>query len=218
MKSKNEPEEEIDVAPSSEDIVSYWSSLWSANKEYNVGANWLKVFEIENQDVSPMKEPEITCELLAEVIKSRHSWKGPGSDKIHNFWYKKLTSVHHELVEVLNDLFEHPEKIPPFITEGRTYLLAKGKKSTDPSKYRPITCLQTVYKIMTSCVAKMISKHLDSQNLMSDQQKGCRRGTKGCKEQLIIDLNILNEVKKKKRKLYCCYIDYQKAYDSVSHS
>jgi hypothetical protein len=53
---------------------------------------------------------------------------------------------------------------------------------------------------------------------MAIQQKGCARNSMGCKEQLIIDSVILEQVKKQSRNLHVTYTDYQKAYDSVPHS
>jgi len=208
----------LDNIPNQEQINTYWSSIWDQNKSYQPGTNWLQQEEEENSEVIPMAEPTITEAIVTEVIKNTHSWKSPGSDNIHNFWYKKLTSTHTKLTEYINDFIKHPEKTPRFITEGKTYLLPKGKPSKEPSKYRPITCLQTVYKIITSCITNLLNTHVEEQTIMTEEQKGCRKGTKGCKEQLIMDSIILNEVKKKHKKLSCCYIDYQKAYDSVPHS
>jgi hypothetical protein len=50
------------------------------------------------------------------------------------------------------------------------------------------------------------------------QQKGCARNSMGCKEQLIIDSAILEQVKKQSRNLHVTYIGYQKVYDSVPRS
>ena len=88
----------------------------------------------------------------------------------------------------------------------------------NPAKYRPITCLQNIYKIITSCVSELIYEHLDKYSLLTEQQKGCRKQSQGCKEQLTIDSVILKQVYKNKSDLYTMYIDYQKAYDSVPHT
>ena len=88
----------------------------------------------------------------------------------------------------------------------------------NPANYRPITCLQTIYKILTSCINELIYKHIESNNIMTEQQKGCRKQSQGCKEQLIIDSVISKQALTKKRNIYTMYIDYRKAYDSVPHS
>jgi hypothetical protein len=61
-------------------------------------------------------------------------------------------------------------------------------------------------------------KHLDTYKLLAEKQKGRIKNSQGCKEQPIIDSVVLEQAHKDKRKLYIAYIDYCKAFDSVSHS
>ena len=60
-------------------------------------------------------------------------------------------------------------------------------------------------------------RHLEKNHLMPAEQKGCRKGSYGCKEILLLNKVILNDVKKRKRNLSMAWIDYQKAFDSVPH-
>jgi hypothetical protein len=61
---------------------------------------------------------------------------------------------------------------------------------------------------------------MDDENLMPKEQKGCCRGSKGCKDQLLISKAMLQECKCKGKKKNLCmaWIDYQKAFDRVPHS
>jgi hypothetical protein len=56
------------------------------------------------------------------------------------------------------------------------------------------------------------------ENLIQKEQKGCYRGSKGCEDQLLISKTILQECKRRKKKLSMAWIDYQKAFDRVPHS
>jgi hypothetical protein len=56
------------------------------------------------------------------------------------------------------------------------------------------------------------------ENLIPKEQKGCYRGSKGCKDQLLISKAILQECKRKKKNLSMAWIDYQKVFDMVPHS
>lgn len=96
-------------------------------------------------------------------------------------------------------------------------MISKGNDSEDPSQYRPITCLPTIYKILTSIISTKITTHLEYNNIIAEEQKGCRRGHMGCKEQLIIDSIIHRQAIAKNRNLHCTYIDYRKAFDSIPH-
>lgn len=96
-------------------------------------------------------------------------------------------------------------------------MIPKTQYSPQPAQYRPITCLPTIYKILTSAIALKINT-LTTITLIAGEQKGCRRGHMGCKEQLIIDSTIYKHATTHNRNLHCTYIDYKKASDSIPHS
>ena len=164
-------------------------------------------------------EPQITADILTNIIKDTHSWKAPGTDNIHNYWYKKFITTHIYLAQHIKEFINKPDTLPTFLTEGITYMLPKDTNdTTNPAKYRPITCLQTIYKIITSCITHHIQAHITANNILSEQQKGYRPGSQGCKEQLLIDSVILRQAKISHRNIYTTFIDYKKAFDSVPHS
>ena len=63
-----------------------------------------------------------------------------------------------------------------------------------------------------------MQKYMDDENLIPKEQKGCYRGSKGCKDQLLISKAILQGCKSRKKNLSMAWIDYQKAFDRVPHS
>ena len=68
----------------------------------------------------------------------------------------------------------------------------KNKKAgAIPSNYRPITCLCTTFKLMTAIIADAIQNHLYKYNLISEEQKGNRKNSRGTKDHLLIDKMIL---------------------------
>ena len=50
------------------------------------------------------------------------------------------------------------------------------------------------------------------------EQKGCRKRSRGTKDQLLIDKAILEDSEHKHRNLAMAWVDYKKAYDMVPHS
>lgn len=166
-----------------------------------------------------MRNAEIGCDDVKEAVKNLLNWKAPGIDGIHNFWLKKFYVLHSKMAEIFNNVLSNPENLPKSFTSGITYLLPKVQAEIlQPSQYRPITCLPTLYKLFTSIITNKIYKHVTDNGIMPVEQKGCQRGSYGCKEQIIIDTLITEKAKKNKRSLYWGYIDYQKAFDSVPHS
>lgn len=103
----------------------------------------------------------ITEEDLQVAISKSHNWKTPGIDNIQNYWYKKFTCTHTRIAKCLTEIVQNPEKMPHFLTKGITYLKPKSANTADPTQYRPITCLPTLYKILTSCITNKITNHLE---------------------------------------------------------
>ena len=105
------------------------------------------------------------------------------------------------------------------MTKRRTILLIKDKvKGNAVGNYRPITCLPIMWKVLTGIVAVDLYQHLHQSSFLPDEQKGCRKESRGTKDQLVIDRAILRDCKQRKTNLAIAWIDYKKAYDSVPHS
>jgi hypothetical protein len=138
---------------------------------------------------------------------------------VPNFWLKCFTALHEDLVRELNAIMVEPKNSPTWLTSGTTYLLPKKAEGTNnPKNYRPITCLPTTYKLLTSILSEHVDRHLTGNNIMAEEQKGCTRGSYGCKEQLLVNQMILDDARSRKKNLSVAWIDYQKAFDSIPHS
>lgn len=204
--------------PSEEEVTSYWRSIWSVPVEHKEDTLWIKNERRRHVELAAQEDFLLTAEELASVIASTHNWKATGTDNLHNFWYKRFTSMHKILAQQINRIIKEPETCPSFLTEGRTFLKPKNSDTRDPANYRPITCLQTLYKIITAVIARKIEKHLSTGSVMTEQQKGCRRFAQGCKEQLVIDSVVMKQIEVEQRNAHTAYIDYKKAFDSIPHS
>uniref|UniRef100_A0A1X7TDD6 Reverse transcriptase domain-containing protein n=1 Tax=Amphimedon queenslandica TaxID=400682 RepID=A0A1X7TDD6_AMPQE len=75
-----------------------------------------------------------------------------------------------------------------------------------------------MWKLLTGVLAEYLYIFFESNELLPEEQKGCRRGSKGTKDQLLIDKMVLRDCKKRRTNLSLAWIDYKKAYDMVPHS
>lgn len=205
-------------SPEPETLKEFWSNIWSVPKEH-AESQWIKQDKQTLHNIPDMEFDTINLDTLKLVIGKLHNWKATGSDNIHNFWYKKFTYLHHIILNHINNFIKSPETMPEYVTLGTTYMLPKDKSDMkNPAKYRPITCLQNIYKIITSCISEIIYRHTNSNSILAEQQKGCRRHSQGCKEQLTVDAVVSKQALVKSRNIYTMYIDYKKAFDSVPHT
>ena len=106
-------------------------------------------------------------------------------------------------------------------------------KGAQASNYRSVACLPMMWKLLTGVMGEklyylcssvsspFLSKwyyHLERNGLLTDEQKGCRKGSRGSKDPLLVDKAILKNCRRRLTKLSISWIDYKKAYDMVPHS
>ena len=146
------------------------------------------------------------------------NWKSAGPDLVQEFWLKNFSSLHErvrlQLKECLDSVF-----VPSWLTRGKTSLLQKDKsKGNVASNYRPLTCLSLIWKLSAVVIADQIYEHLDQEKLLPEEQKGCRKGSRGTNDLVYIDRAVFKEVKSRNKNLAMTRIDYKRAYNMVPHS
>ena len=144
--------------------------------------------------------------------------KVPGPDFVQGFWLKNFKSTQEGLRRNLQKCLENGNVLM-WMTKGRRILRQKEKeKGKTASNYRPITFLSLVLKLLTGIIAEKNYGFLDTNLLLPQEQKRCRRKCRGMDDRLFIDKIIMREVKMKKQNLSIALTDYKKVYDMVLHS
>ncbi|CAG4958012.1 unnamed protein product [Parnassius apollo] len=202
--------------PDQADTVAFWRGLWSEPVNHSEGP-WMEVVASQSASVTPMDPVTITPEDVAEAVRRAPNWKGPGLDGLYHYWLKGFVVCHAVLARQFQEALDQ-KSLPSLFTTGITHLVPKYQDTTDPSKYRPITCLPTIYKTLTSILSSRITRHLELNQVMSRAQNRCRGGGRGTKEPLLIDAVISKVVKRNRRNFSAAWIDYRKAFDSVPHT
>ena len=114
----------------------------------------MKETEKQEWEYIELKEVEFS-------LKKSNNWKSPGLEKLPNFWLNILTSTHKVLTHSLSQKMKHPKEIPEWLTKWITYLLLKVSETNSPKNYRPITCLSTIYKILTPIITERTYSFLE---------------------------------------------------------
>ena len=71
-----------------------------------------------------------------------------------------------------------------WLVQGTTNLLPKKEETWIPKNYRPIACLPTTFKILTSVITDRLYNHLEKESIMTPEQRG---GKKDCYQWRIQD-------------------------------
>jgi hypothetical protein len=155
----------------------------------------------------------ITLEEASYCLKNMKNDKSPGSDgfpaEFFKFFWKKLGVF---VVRALNNSFEDRE-LSTTQREGIITCIPKGNKPKEFIKnWRPISLLNVVYKIGSSCVANRLKAFLPA--LISEDQTGFIKGRyMGDNIRLIYDLMQYLEDKNQPGMLLS--LDFEKAFDSL---
>lgn len=149
------------------------------------------------------------------ISKLKNSKTPSPLDKILNEYIKATKEV---LIPVYCKLFNcvlETGLIPQSWLEGFIVPIFKNKgDSKDPNNYRPITILSCLGKLFTSILNQRLTTYLDDNNIMDENQAGFRQGY-SCSDQ-IFTLHFLVEIlKKRRKKLFCAFIDFSQAFDNL---
>ena len=74
--------------------------------------------------------------------------------------------------------------------------------------YRPIRFLNLLWKLLTGITNEKVNNHLNQQKLLPEEQEGCRRKTRGTKDQLLTDMAVVRNSRRRKTNLNEAWIDF----------
>ena len=109
--------------------------------------------------------------------------------------------------------------MPDWLTHGRTILCQKDRtKGNAVDNYRPISCLPLMWKLLTGIISEHLYRYLEEEKILPEEQKGCKRNSRGTKDQVLLDKALIRDWKRSSTNLAMAWIDYRKAYDMIPHS
>ena len=91
----------------------------------------------------------------------------------------------------------------------------KNKGSLDdPDNYRGITLLSCLGKLFTSCLNNRLSNYIEALGILGEDQAGFRSGYSTL-DHIFVLHSVIDLYLFKKKRLYCAFVDYRKAFDLV---
>nr|VZI25368.1 unnamed protein product [Spirometra erinaceieuropaei] len=92
----------------------------------------------------------------------------------------------------------------------------KGGSRASANNYRPVSLTSICCKIMEKIIKKALVQSLEQHHLLSDAQHGFRSG-RSCLTNLLFTLERWTKARDEGKVVHAIYIDFKKAFDSVSH-
>lgn len=169
----------------------------------------------ETVDENVILNSKITIEEIKKCIKNLKNGKSPGEDKILNEYIKSTQYIFLPIYEKLFNYVFDSGIIPISWLEGIIRPIYKNKG--DPklvNNYRPITILSCLGKLFTAVLNNRLTMYLDNENILNENQAGFRQGY-STNDNIFVLHSLIEVIKKGRQKLYCAFIDFSQAFDSV---
>lgn len=167
--------------------------------------------EQANQMLRPISEDELKSTSLAAAKK-----KSPGPDGLsYEFYLTHFDIVKEDLLKLFNGYLDGSLKPPKEFSAGIITLIPKEADAASLDKYRPISMLNTDYKLFTKILANRL--HAVLGDLLGEGQSACLQSG-SCAENLKkLRKVMLRTAESKRFKAFLLSTDLEKAFDKVNH-
>lgn len=140
----------------------------------------------------------------------------PGPDKITYSNWRSLDPEAINITRILNICLKF-RKILPEWKKSITILIFKKDNKADPGNWRPTALSNTIFKLYAGCLANRMSSWIETNNVLSQCQKGFRPYD-GVFEHNFILRELFNKSRKNKSELCLAWLDIANAFGSIPHT
>ena len=201
-----------------EEVLNFYENLYKSREQGNVDAD--PIAGIRGPSLSQIDrnktEGRITLAEAGKALRKMKNGKSPGLDgyttEFFKFFWKDLGAF---LVRSINYGFQKGEMS---VTQRRgviTCIPKDNKPKRLIKNWRPITLLNTTYKIASACIAERIKSILP--NIIGEEQKGFLKG-RYIGENIRMLYDVLSYTETNNLPGMVMLIDFEKAFDSISWS
>ena len=85
------------------------------------------------------------------------------------------------------------------------------------NNYRGITLLSCLGKLFSACINNRLTNFVESMNIIGEEQAAFRGGYSNLDHVFVLN-ELINIYLNQNKRMYCCFIDYQKAFDTIDRS
>ena len=191
------------------------------------GKRWIEHFKTvlrdENREISyPADSAElgpldyrITRNELNEASYVLRPDKSTGYDSLPNEMIKCLVETNPGIVlKLLNLVFDSNTKLEQWTMAIIIPILKSGPKM-DPSNYRGISILSCLSKLYTAILNKRLMAYAIEKGILKPEALGFVAGNRTSDAHLILHSLIQRYCHQKNEKIYSCFVDFSKAFDTI---
>ena len=154
---------------------------------------------------------------VKKAIKKLNSNKSNAEDcLINEMFIHSIDILAPTLCRLFNTIF-NSGIFPETWSKGCVVPVFKKGNINDPNNYRGITIISCLGKLFTSVLNSRLLAWDKEYNIITDAQFGFKPGL-GTVDAIFVLQSLINRTLKNRKRLYCCFIDYKKAFDLIDRS
>ena len=157
--------------------------------------------------------PVDTKEIF-NIISSLENKSTAGHDGISNKLVASVVSYH--VAKLINRSLQDGF-FPVCLKTAKVIPLHKIGNFENPSNYRPISLLSSLSKVFEKVLNTWMVEFLEKHQLFSNEQSGFRP-KRSCAHAIASVTELLRNVIESQKIGFACFIDFQKAFDTIDHS
>jgi exonuclease III len=208
--------DETSVKYDIEDMLLHFKNLlWKPDIPTNLNTQPSSPYVTSNDAQTKLNKAFTIREVKNHIHRLKNN-KASGIDMIKNELIKLSSNI---ILPSLTKLFNHILDSGTFLDIWNHTLISpifKSGDKTDPQNYRGIAITSCLGKLFTSIINTRLADYLNETNIYSRAQGGFRKGFQTNDNTFILK-TILDKYLGSNKKIYACFVDFQKAFDSVSH-
>ena len=203
-------------------MKEYWEKAFNESTHVNyslANSPWFHTplitkWRTHLKDASTLVE-DITLSEVREAMHGLGRCKAPGPDELPlEAWLYADESIHIYLTKIYSKSLKEGI-IPEEWKTSKIFLIHKGGKEI-PNNYRPISLLNSIYKIFVAILNKRINSVILKNDLLPEHQSGFQKG-RSTASRIWALISLIKHQKSKDENIHLLYLDIKKAYDSVNH-
>ena len=163
----------------------------------------------------PILDGIITKKEMNDALRGMKGNKSPGPDGILTEYLKVFGDIAGStLLKLIRKIFAS-NIYPSAWTMNFLKPIYKKDDKNDPNNYRGLAIGSSFAKLYSMILLKRLNKYILANNYISPNQIGFKEGSRTSDHIFLLQTIIEKVVKKNRKRLYCVFVDFKKAYDLV---
>lgn len=188
------------------------------NIEKTVHSCNIKTINNTNENVENSFYLTYTDEVeIFNILKGLNARKSAGADGIRSIDLKNNARYLTPVLTALINSSISESIVPNILKSSIIRPIYKSGKKTDHNNYRPIAILSVVEKVLEEVIVRRLTGFLNKFNIIHDNQFGFQKG-KNINQLLGLFSNHVNQSLGNKMHCLALFVDFSKAFDTLSHS